>query len=299
MRKIGWLTATFLLAFCLNADAFALTPLAASSVAQEEDKKAEDQKEDKEEAKDEEKSEDKEEEPEPEEAKEPANPALDAVKAVAKQFDAENEEFMKNTRGKEFMKGYRAAMKEGRDEATAYLKKAGQPDRNAYAKQMSDVAAYAMAWSAANGDSKKRRAAMTYLFENHADSPAMSLVVASARFGVSPKVAEERYRKLIDENKDESVQGLAMMSLASMLARNPDKAEEVEKLYRTIVAKYADVKGRGGTIGETAKKALYEIEYLSVGKEAPEIKAEDLDGVEFKLTDYRGKVVLLDFWGNW
>ena len=38
---------------------------------------------------------------------------------------------------------------------------------------------------------------------------------------------------------------------------------------------------------------------LNVGNEAPEIEAEDLDGETFKLSDYRGKVVLLDFWGNW
>src|SRR5262245_48002959 len=36
-----------------------------------------------------------------------------------------------------------------------------------------------------------------------------------------------------------------------------------------------------------------------VGQVAPEIVAEDLDGQTFKLSDYRGKVVLLDFWGNW
>ena len=38
---------------------------------------------------------------------------------------------------------------------------------------------------------------------------------------------------------------------------------------------------------------------LNVGNEAPEIEAEDLDGETFKLSDYRGKVVMLDFWGNW
>jgi AhpC/TSA family len=36
-----------------------------------------------------------------------------------------------------------------------------------------------------------------------------------------------------------------------------------------------------------------------VGQVAPEIVAEDLDGQTFKLSDYRGKVVLLDFWGHW
>ena len=35
------------------------------------------------------------------------------------------------------------------------------------------------------------------------------------------------------------------------------------------------------------------------GKPAPEIRGEDIDGKFFKLSEYRGKVVLLDFWGNW
>ncbi len=37
----------------------------------------------------------------------------------------------------------------------------------------------------------------------------------------------------------------------------------------------------------------------AVGDPAPEIVGRDLDGVAFKLSDYKGKVVLLDFWGNW
>ena len=36
----------------------------------------------------------------------------------------------------------------------------------------------------------------------------------------------------------------------------------------------------------------------AVGQVAPEIDGEDLDGVPIKLSDYRGKVVVLDFWGN-
>jgi hypothetical protein len=37
----------------------------------------------------------------------------------------------------------------------------------------------------------------------------------------------------------------------------------------------------------------------SASVRAPEITGEDIDGVTFKLSDYRGKVVVLDFWGNW
>ena len=36
-----------------------------------------------------------------------------------------------------------------------------------------------------------------------------------------------------------------------------------------------------------------------VGQTAPEIVGRDLDGKEFQLSAYRGKVVMLDFWGNW
>ncbi|MFO1076423.1 MAG: hypothetical protein U1E73_01710 [Planctomycetota bacterium] len=32
---------------------------------------------------------------------------------------------------------------------------------------------------------------------------------------------------------------------------------------------------------------------------AADIAGVDLDGVAFKLSDYKGKVVLLDFWGDW
>ena len=36
-----------------------------------------------------------------------------------------------------------------------------------------------------------------------------------------------------------------------------------------------------------------------IGQTAPEIEGEDIDGQRFKLSDYRGKVVVLDFWGDW
>lgn len=43
---------------------------------------------------------------------------------------------------------------------------------------------------------------------------------------------------------------------------------------------------------------LERLEGVSVGTVAPEIAGEDLDGVRFRLSDYRGRVVLLDFWNH-
>jgi len=38
---------------------------------------------------------------------------------------------------------------------------------------------------------------------------------------------------------------------------------------------------------------------FEIGNLAPEIVGEDMNGVPFKLSDYRGKVVVLKFWGDW
>ncbi|MCH7813072.1 MAG: TlpA family protein disulfide reductase [Planctomycetes bacterium] len=38
---------------------------------------------------------------------------------------------------------------------------------------------------------------------------------------------------------------------------------------------------------------------ISIGEQAPEFAATTLDGRPFKLSELRGKVVLLDFWATW
>ena len=84
-------------------------------------------------------------------------------------------------------------------------------------------------------------------------------------------------------------------------------ADQVERVVQQLSAlmrdgyKLAngDVKtAAGGTVGEKAKSALFEIRHLGLGKETQDIEGEDQDGKRFKLSDYRGKVVLLDFWSE-
>ena len=55
----------------------------------------------------------------------------------------------------------------------------------------------------------------------------------------------------------------------------------------------------GETVAEKAEPELFGLRHLSVGKVAPDIEGQDQDGVKFKLSDYRGKVVLLDFWSEY
>jgi cytochrome oxidase Cu insertion factor (SCO1/SenC/PrrC family) len=54
---------------------------------------------------------------------------------------------------------------------------------------------------------------------------------------------------------------------------------------------------------ETTAKSESEIEELSatvaVGLPAPDFKVKDESGKEWTLASYKGKAVLLDFWGFW
>lgn len=40
-------------------------------------------------------------------------------------------------------------------------------------------------------------------------------------------------------------------------------------------------------------------EKFSIGATVPDIVGTDLDGVAFKLSDYKGKILFVDFWGDW
>jgi len=74
--------------------------------------------------------------------------------------------------------------------------------------------------------------------------------------------------------------------------------------FNEAVEKYADVPTPNGspTIGERATSELKRFDNLpnlKVGGVAPEIEGKDLKGKPLKLSDHRGKVVVVVFWGSW
>ncbi len=123
--------------------------------------------------------------------------------------------------------------------------------------------------------------------------------------------AERLLRLILEKNPHKDAQGKACYALAISLktrASGPQAANveelnrEAEQLLERVVKDFADVKvgpHTGPTLGDRARGQLFEARYLAVGKAAPEIEGEDIEGMKFKLSDYKGKVVLIDFWGNW
>jgi hypothetical protein len=112
---------------------------------------------------------------------------------------------------------------------------------------------------------------------------------APATYGNLDDETTARIRKMFGE---ETFRYLLESDPEPLLARTQTLLEEV-------IADYSDMKYGSRTLGELAERDLFEVVHLAVGKVAPDIKGEDIEGVVFKLSDYRGKVVVLDFWGNW
>jgi len=127
------------------------------------------------------------------------------------------------------------------------------------------------------------------------------------------KGSEFILRTMIDSDQSREVQAQACLSLAGMLkervrfTHSTDVQElakirdESERLYQRVVDKYGDVKRGNQNLADSAKRSLDDLHataFLMPGKAAPEIEAMDQDGKKFKLSDYKGKVVLLDFWSQ-
>jgi hypothetical protein len=159
-----------------------------------------------------------------------------------------------------------------------------------------------------NDDTEK---AFDLLVRDHLRSDKLDTVCGIAGIDWQQKAAERFLRAVLEKSPHRTMRGIACVSLARNLRyqaqaaqyqKRPDAdrlAKESEKAYERVAAEFADVQFRDRKLGDRARAALFEMRNLLVGKEVPDVAGEDVDGKKFKLSDYRGKVVLLDFWGHW
>jgi len=176
------------------------------------------------------------------------------------------------------------------------------PDVAVYSKKMialaekdpkSPAAADALIWALRHSyyDQSVGPQAITLLKEYHIESEKLGDACQMLAYNNS-KENREFLNTVIEKNPHDKVKGAASLGLGQMLASaNPTEAE---KHLNAVIEKYGDKSQK-----ERAKGELFEMHNLAIGKVAPDIEGEDVDGKRFKLSDYRGKVVAIDFWGDW
>jgi len=107
-----------------------------------------------------------------------------------------------------------------------------------------------------------------------------------------------RYKNVRNEQMDQAVETL----VKDLEKRSPKESASADEKSSEDKPTASDDKpaasgDKPAASGEENKSAA--AIGFNVGNRAPEISGKDADGKTFKLSEYRGKVVVLDFWGFW
>jgi thiol-disulfide isomerase/thioredoxin len=171
------------------------------------------------------------------------------------------------------------------------------------------------------------------LSRDHLDLHGVQFMETAGQVTLWPMpVAEKWLRAYLDKSPNRQTRAMACLNLALykkwLLERaieemNADWIERLEKnfgkgstsylkeldsdrltdeaisLLDQLIGEFGDVEWFGERLADTARQHHFQLSKLGIGKAAPAIEADDLDGVPFKLTQYRGKVVVLTFWATW
>ena len=182
------------------------------------------------------------------------------------------------------------------------------------------------------GQKSPQARAIALLLRDHLQSDQLVDTCKRVNFGFRQE-CETFLRTVLAKNPHRDVQGAACLRLAQLLAGRVEKLDllkeqpalarryeelfgkdyiatlqgrdragvmkEAEAFYEQASEKYGDVKlPYNESVGEVARTDLFEVRHLTVGKVAQDIEGADQDGQPFKLSDYRGKVVLLYCWSE-
>ena len=174
----------------------------------------------------------------------------------------------------------------------------------------------ALGFVVANGQgpsNDQSRRALALLKRDHSRSPTISTTTRTLFLQPYQPEAASLLRTVIAENPSRTERGRACLDLAYLLhgylagdvrgADRPPLISEEESLYERCVQEFTDVPvvgyGTDKTVGDYAQGALIEFRQLLVGQVAPEIVGQDVDGKPLRLSDSRGKIVVLTFSGEW
>jgi peroxiredoxin len=118
-------------------------------------------------------------------------------------------------------------------------------------------------------------------------------------------------RRCLEKSPHREIRGQACFHLADQTLRmqralnergQPLPEHELQQmmaLFERCIQEFGDLPTADTTIAKAAERSLFEIRNLAVGKPAPKTVGQDLDGKDLDLADFRGRVVMLTFWGDW
>ena len=143
--------------------------------------------------------------------------------------------------------------------------------------------------------------AFRLLVEEAKDCPALIEVLPIVRRQAGrfpPEAIEAALVALATKSADAEVRVTAEVQRAASRLEDP-RANAERRAEGRRIAEEVVAKNPGSRAARRAKGLLTEMDRLQIGKEAPDFEAVDAAGAKFRLSDYRGSVVIVDFWSGW
>jgi thiol-disulfide isomerase/thioredoxin len=146
------------------------------------------------------------------------------------------------------------------------------------------------------------------LVEHFTDSPDISNfceTLGSVDGGPSWAVKYENHLlRILEENHTRLVRCTASYALASIVQSGGElRQREAMQLYEQFIRDFDPADSQAVRIEESyvasARSQLAALRSTGLGRPAPEIVGQDLDGRPMTLSEYRGRVVLVSFWATW
>jgi len=178
----------------------------------------------------------------------------------------------------------------------------------------SHIAAEAATWILTHQPFDPDPKAVEIIARHHVESDAIGPICLAIGFSTT-RANGELLRKISHKNPHRSIRAAAFMGLAQHLIYNCNRPmsgdetadmpravamqSEAEMLLKQAISNYGDVILNRVSIAEAAKSMLINIRRFGIGRPAAELSGFDADGQPLNLSDYRGKVVVLTFSGNW
>ena len=151
--------------------------------------------------------------------------------------------------------------------------------------------------------------AIAIILENHIESPKIQPVLE--HMSETGRAGTEFLKTVSEKTTNKEVQALALFYTALALDAQASGQEgnatnenvnrlrdEAADMIEKAVKIAPDVKVGTGTLKSVAATELISMK-IGVGKPVPDVEGIDLDGKKVKLSSFKGKVVLFDFWATW
>ena len=157
--------------------------------------------------------------------------------------------------------------------------------------------------------------ALALLRQDHAKTTKMEKVIKKLELGPENAAGVAILREIAKDNQDKVTRAFAYRALiklseqaAGVAGRVKEDEELKEKIEKARGKEYVkhildlaatsekDIKAYRAKLDGDLEGIILD---LSVGRAAPEINSLDIAGKKVKLSDLKGKVVVLDFWATW